>query len=109
MSRQDQEQPSTSSAGGEQPRTQAPRNLYLNFPQSYEKYYNRQHGERRPLQSGFVSSTKWTPFDGTWYKTQTVYAPSIHTTGPAQDSKITNSRRESDKHLVKELLNDFVQ
>lgn len=82
------------------------RNLYLDFSRSYETYYDRQEGVRRPIQSGFVSSTSWTPNDAKWYKAQTVYAPSNTSTGPAQDPQISNSQKDLDNHYLRELLND---
>lgn len=81
-------------------------NLYLDFSQSFETHYNCVEGIRRPIQSGFVSSTSWTPNDSTWYKAQTIYAPSKIITGPTQDPKITNSQKDADNHFLRELLDD---
>lgn len=83
------------------------RNLYLDFSRPYERYYNRVRGVRRPVQSGFISSTSWTPNDAMWYKAQTVYAPSdVIISRPIQDSRVTNSQSDSDAHFLQELLND---
>ena len=82
------------------------RNLYQDYHRSFETYYDRERGERRPVQSGFVSSTTWTANDYKWYKAQTVYAPSNMRNGAVQDSRVTYSQKEIDEHLVRELLND---
>lgn len=81
-------------------------NLYLDFSRSYETYYDRQRGQRRPVQSGFVSSTSWTTNDAMWYRAQTTYAPSNISSGPAQDSRVSCSRKDMDDHALRELLND---
>ncbi|XP_054256903.1 ataxin-2 homolog [Macrosteles quadrilineatus] len=62
-------------------------NLYLAHFHPYEVYYNRVHRTRHTVQSGFISSTSRTPYDVTWYKAQTVYAPSNTLNGAAQDPR----------------------
>lgn len=117
MSQREQQQPQRNPPGqaSGSTGTTARRNLYLDFPASYQTYYERQNGshpssfrgQRKPDQSGFVSSTSWSPGDTTWYKAQTVYATSEISSGPTQDPKVTCSRKESDNHYLKELLNDL--
>ncbi|KAG8250545.1 hypothetical protein J6590_088727 [Homalodisca vitripennis] len=74
--------------------------------ESYEEYYRRTHGERKPVQSGFVSSTKWTLGDSKWYKAQTVYTTSQYSSGPPQDSKVSSSKDHYDNFYLRELLSD---
>lgn len=64
MSRQEQQQPQGDSNAQNRhlslQQSSGSRNPYLGYADSYEIYYDRVRGERRPVQSGFVSSTKWT-------------------------------------------------
>lgn len=109
MSRQEQQQQGHNNAQNRHLPLQRPtasRNLYLDFSRPYEKNYERVRGERRPVQSAFVSSTSWTANDATWYKAQTTYAPSNIGNGAAQDCRITCSQNDIDNHLLRELLND---
>lgn len=83
-------------------------NLYLHFPRPYEQAYNEREGiGERTVQSGFVSSTRYTPFDIKWYKLQTVYAPSRDIAfKPVQDPQITNSDDVRSAHFLRELRED---
>lgn len=101
MSRQQGEERQQQQPSGSRSRP----NLYLDFSRPYERQYNQQTGENRPVQSGFVSSTNWKPGDSTWYKAQTIYAPSNNNSEPVQDSTVTNSQEESSKHLLREFFN----
>ena len=64
------------------------RNLNLDFSLPHEQRYNQQRGERRPIQSGFVSSTSWTYSDSEVYREQTT----TPTNGPVQNPEVTCSR-----------------
>jgi hypothetical protein len=75
------------------------RNLRLDFTRPYERAYNQQRGETRPLQSGFVSSTKWSPQDLKWYKSQ-INSPSM---GNIQENQVTCGRDETTKYLRESL------
>ena len=88
-------------------------NLYLHYPHSYQQRYEGRAGwvegtPHYPLQSGFVSSTKWTPGDIKWYKAQTKYAPDqLVEFLPEQDPKVTWGEEEDVKHFTKEHLEDY--
>lgn len=85
------------------------RNLYLDFPLPYQRQYERRadSSSGRPVQSGFVSSTSWSPGDATMYKAQTKYAPSERSSEPLQDRKVTCVQEEDANHFVRDLLSDF--
>jgi hypothetical protein len=73
--------------------------LRLDFSHPYERDYNQQRGETRPLQSGFVSSTKWNQRDSHYYAAQST--PS--TNGPEQDSKVTCGKDEITRSFLRQM------
>jgi len=73
--------------------------LRLDFSLPYERDYNQQRGETKPLQSGFVSSTKWNQRDSYSYRAQNT--PS--TDGPEQDSKVTCGKDEITKSFYRQM------
>jgi hypothetical protein len=89
-------------ANQQQQQQERRRNLRLDFTRPYERTYNQQRGETDPVQSGFVSSTKWNTQDSKWYKAQTV----TPTNGPIQDSKVTCGRDERTDSLLRQFFCD---